>query len=845
MNSEYTGPEDESIERVSSKYTNITERMLESDVAPNDSSDERDANLARLMLSYILSDTSNLTSQTTSSRDKAAAAKLAGIICPEMPTDEVYVSLYGEEKSLGKRRNSDVSHPERTPRDQPYRSPDLSVQEIKIRREVMDELATLCPQSPENWLQAVASNLDIKKAPEFLDLLNTFKDCGLLPSSIENLADNLWQGLERFLTRPNIAPDIPALPPVVQQQLQNRHLPVSPMKRVIRQCREAFYRYKNIFSPYLAVVQSSGMGKTTCLYEVAQWYKHSAYILLNSEPSKLWPSEMTEHDREQSVAAKEAFLEAARLAAKQTKSEDALSHMTNGVKKLLQASTQSVGLSNIKTVRKRKESDGSVTDIALLILDEASTLCRIVCQYLVTNESGKREPNRNAFELFRKALSIHCKNNRDLNFVVIVADTTSHVGNFAPTLQKMSRHARTGPDSSNLFPVVNLPMYFDALVSKDTNPSKSNSLSNGELSPEHSFLRSSLLRRFGRPLWNLTNVVDELFVGMKLCEKLPTKEHQNLALLGCRVSMQVVQSSLASDLVANSTAVCTFVNKERDVIECQYLSEPLVSEVSAIHSSSHSLWPAFREVVFRRHIDAGRLGELVAQKVLLDVYDQCVRDILRDARSTLPSRLSYIYHRSPESKIPSIALLALFKHLVGPSEYEYVKKSLQTVGQSGAHVFFNHFVTLQTTITFDLARQAMGRCCALMLRENTTGADLCIPAFDPTTEKLSLMVWVQVKNRIPSKMCDQSRQTRWWNKLQPHDIMGDTMIKMEESDCALPSLSVMFSVNPNHATPMSPDQAKINIPSRWTMAPLFTSEELQNKKKKYHSSKRRVLDWWT
>jgi len=403
-------------------------------------------------------------------------------------------------------------------------------------------LKEILPSSSEEWLEHVAKQLDtVCDSVNAEAVLGGFRSTAAKNnvSSLEEIPDSTWKAFELLgyrIRRPTpTAHDVPTVKP---QTLQNRTLPVSPMMEIIQQCRDAFYQNK-IFAPYLAVVQSSGMGKTSCLYEVAQRYTHSAYILLSTEPSKLWPSEMSQDDQSQSLDARTSFLDAVQSAALQTDSAQAVHLMQGAVKELIKACRNSAGLAQAKSER-AKPVEGPVQDTMLLILDEASVLCRILCHYNAPH-------NRNAFELFQKVLNIIGKEDGD-KIVVVVADTTSHVGNFAPTPQMLTTHARSGDSSSNLFPVVNLPMYFDALAESPNDTA---------LSPppqgwgKYLFRRKSFLRRFGRPLWN--GAADEL-ISKKLFHLLP-EDQQEVALLGCRVSMDIVQSSLASDLVARSTAV--------------------------------------------------------------------------------------------------------------------------------------------------------------------------------------------------------------------------------------------------------------------------------------------------
>lgn len=318
---------------------------------------------------------------------------------------------------------------------------------------------------------------------------------------------------------------------------------------------------------------------------------------------------MSKEDQDTSTKATSKIFQLIHQAATETTSEDAITKMGKVVDYLIEASSESVGTKHYKNSAGRIDTEQMDNETYLVILDEVSVLCDIPCFYTpdvrTENVGPEDKRQRNAFELFRKALNRKCKEDLEPHLVVVVADTTSRVENFAPTLDKY--HRRLPGDSPNLFPVVNLPMYFDALVEtpSDSGP----------------FLSLQVQIRFGRPLW----FHRPHLVAAKLLSEKFSQHRKHLALLGCRVPIRIRQSSLASDLIASSTAVCTSINSERDVIECEYLSEPHVSEFSVMYCIQKriSLWPAFRDAVLHRQIDTGTLGKLMAQKVLLDVFDLC------------------------------------------------------------------------------------------------------------------------------------------------------------------------------------------------------------------------------
>jgi len=241
-------------------------------------------------------------------------------------------------------------------------------------------------------------------------------------------------------------------------------------------------------------------------------------------------------------------------------------------------------------------------------------------------------------------------------------------------------------------------------------------------------------------------------------------------------------------------------------------------------------------------------GELVAQKVLLDAYDKCVGDLLKTrSSSTEPlGRIDYVLGANkdePAPPVPLIDLLKWFYPTAGSAVglYEQVKEDLLSMGQENAQVFFNHFVQLNEELSLDVMNQARRRCCALVLEEGATGADLCLPAFDPQSGKLSLMVWIQVKNRNPKQMNDKSKQNLWWEHLHPHKIMPPS-VDRPDAVPQVPSLSILFSLSPEQKETILPPKMRMEESSSVPVA--FDEETVTQWEEEYNKSKSRKLGFW-
>jgi len=242
--------------------------------------------------------------------------------------------------------------------------------------------------------------------------------------------------------------------------------------------------------------------------------------------------------------------------------------------------------------------------------------------------------------------------------------------------------------------------------------------------------------------------------------------------------------------------------------------------------------------LLRHQLDAGHLGEMIAQKVLLDAMDKCVQSV---AEKRMNWFLSGRADTQETDGITPIPLNHFLKQLYkGESTaYNHVTEALKSIKQDNACVFFNHFVQLREDITIKHIRQSMQRCCALVLNEGAKGADLCVPAFDPNTQQLSLIIWIQVKNRNRNSMANSTKQEGWWKKLQPKNIFS-RVNAMSEEDRQIPSLCILFSMNPEHTKPINPPPTS---QASFVEKALCTEEKLDKWKTEFFKKNHEVTFW--
>ena len=503
----------------------------------------------------------------------------------------------------------------------------------------------------------------------------------------------------------------------VEEVLIDVESATDPLGIVVEKCAELFYdraytpgltltsgsRIKRpIVAPYLAVVQGSGVGKTTALYELASHFQHSSFLLLSEDPIKLLPAGAPKDEIRRNS---QTFREMVEPICEITYPGDALKSMEEVVAFTITLCNSSSGITKRETGMTGNKST------TLLVIDEASWLVGKICAF---NKSQKY----NAFRLFQKALRVHCLKNPADRLVVVVADTISGVGNFVPTEYKLPNHLREDFHEQvalNLFPVVHFPLYFD-VHAKQAKDLKFRSLES--------------FQSYGRPLWK-NNSSYNLII-QKVSGKL-NPEQKDMALLGTRLPMRILQSQLASDLIGHSTALCTFVSANREIIRCKYPSEPIVAEAVASEKDLAEMVIPLRNALLCRHIESGRVGELVAQFLLLQAFDLCARGKCRRG----------IREQFLKTHNNHVTLNSLLAHFAQP-------KTVEVMGLSEEYcVFFNHFQEIETDVTPQILSQALHRGCALMLKEGARGADLAVPLYLNTDESGDEPVgtlWIQVKN---------------------------------------------------------------------------------------------------
>ena len=278
----------------------------------------------------------------------------------------------------------------------------------------------------------------------------------------------------------------------------------------------------------------------------------------------------------------------------------------------------------------------------LLAIDEASALL----------PAAGEDPKKSLFYGWRHML-------RDMGSLIdlvgVLADTSSHVGNFAPTREQ--DHSDRVREGAHLFPV-------HYLLPADT----MQSLTDGRLPPFSGYGTGDphqlcLAYLQARPLffgvmdimstkWQAdTNYLKSLTTAFRVAiEKLlphvvkPTPEQQATSYAACicaRTSTPLMSTRFASDAVAHHLGTLLYVSDARDRMTVLYPPEPPVSAAATAILKHHgdarkriltyaSALSSFSDVVYDKLPLAGPMGELVQELRMLDGIDDARVEYVMD-----------------------------------------------------------------------------------------------------------------------------------------------------------------------------------------------------------------------
>ena len=521
----------------------------------------------------------------------------------------------------------------------------------------------------------------------------------------------------------------------------------------------------NVCAPYFALVQSSGSGKTTCMKQIGSMYP-SVYIDCKKDPELLSKLKdiCTISNKMDACAAMVMLL-------------DSLFGKCSGKPDLDPKSPQVLLLDEarvwIETSANYKFDSVNTPKPESVVGGERSSPASKPSAMPIEES----DTTRNAFHLLRKALRArYVRLNADKNpvDVVVLADTVSRVANFMPTFESQPvslRHphehasvalfpAVTHFPSVNVFPTtenwlsfsnlckIGRPLWYSSLLAGLTDGT---SASKQNLDTQESRWiqdEQSQPREWVTDYLKQANAVLTLAQSKLLGNKLSAREE---AFLGSRLCIQGFRKHTTTDLIAHSLAYCTFVSEDREVISCDFVAEPVVSEAAVIFSQSLTAsksWSSgytlqcIQRALKNQTVEVGRLGEVIGQIVLLEAYDACIGEIY-------PARKGYLVRAATApitlmrflSKLLPKTYMSLLTKQEGLFTHE---SSLEGVENEEYCVFFNHFDLLTEPLSSDLLTQGLRSASAFQNTAGTPGSDLTIPLYGNRTRQLIGALNVQV-----------------------------------------------------------------------------------------------------
>jgi len=384
----------------------------------------------------------------------------------------------------------------------------------------------------------------------------------------------------------------------------------------------------------------------------------------------------------------------------------------------------------------------------ILVLDEASSL-------LAMKQSGGVKLS--LFRNLRRAMRLIGSQ----NFVLVLVDTLSSVSEFSPP--SVFDPSYRGAPGHEIFAPFYEVLTFDSCLSRG---SKTKNLRARNL---------ALLFAQGRPIWSayffnteiadnfaMANVTDAVtFAKKKLSFSeemaLKTEESHN-AVASVRFGItEIMDHSVASDLMSSYMATGVYIGKDRLRMVVHYPSEPVLSEAACrliyqLNKEGSKFGmdsPAMLSQVLANFssswasgiIHAGDAGELLARILLSVAYDSAHFDDVNRNEKFFSDPVTV---RSFLAHLISIEYQNKFKEEFGSKLFICDPKLI-----SGT-VAFTTFVKMAVFpgdgMSQSLLKRAFQLRTALMLRSNQPGVDVVIPVFLNDRDGYSYIL-VQVNNR--------------------------------------------------------------------------------------------------
>ncbi|EGZ26783.1 hypothetical protein PHYSODRAFT_475269 [Phytophthora sojae] len=560
------------------------------------------------------------------------------------------------------------------------------------------------------------------------------------------------------------------------------------LAQYLRDCWKAYTptKYK---APCVAVVQSSGFGKSRMVRELAIEAQKSAlnmkvlYMCARVHESTGFPKATSELRGWLFQEGSKVEDIASRL---KTIYVYANKHWADVQKEWLKLFTEQAADTSVKAKLSDEtdtlEGDTSTEKnpngrIVVLVIDEARSL--------LAEKGGKK----NDFRMLRNALRSVNKDigHRGCIFGVLI-DTNSRISDLAPPLLLDPSSRLFDGELASFAPVVlaeTMDAHWDQYCEEKQageDEEMKEDIQDQERAKIAMYKRIvtgdasqawHALCRMGRPMWYSTcpNPADredvinlaanKLLLGIPPSQNAYNKDTMfGVASMLCRLGVRPHSTSaLASRSTADFMAILAYVNFKREGYVTSYASDPVLA-LGAMkvwyelkYGLAKYILPQLKNLLLDEALDTGgvgEIGEMVARILLLLAMDTCVMG---------DKSFSQCYHTigqfvpvqqflkvlQGKKKLPIYLERMISMENLRPEFNKWCSK------WDGWYMGFTHFVQLQLepnedTLWFLLGRQAAG-----IFPRNQYGADLLIPMFKKRSNSRPevLMMLIQVKNRSP------------------------------------------------------------------------------------------------
>lgn len=538
------------------------------------------------------------------------------------------------------------------------------------------------------------------------------------------------------------------------------------------------------YSPYLAICQSSGWGKSRLLKEVSKSLP-VLYISFQDARSSGYPkrsesaiqylgqNNWTELWQRLCVASKVLLQKKKAAAANSDAAAQPAGNQYDLFNQVEAATFWNEAATFWNNLSFQDREDWSMEDWVFVVFDEASKMLTMGDNLFLTARRQLIEGFQNQAKLF-----------------AIFTDTSSRLTNFTPQ-QKYCRSERVAAKGKIIYDPVVIDAYQDALLEESNMPN---------------WKESDYITYLGRPLWrNHADLNVFTFAASKIAKGRDDTPSSKRAIILSRLGLFLNPvGSQTSDLVANHMATLVAVNNERSCFLATYVSEPVL----AIGASQWWKDDEYMKLILQE-LQTALLqnvvlevvrGEMVACIVILMVMDHLMEKSRNSPTCdwhSLGAFLQGLYHQVDPKRLrllPEVkdsgaeAADGERPHTAAPAAA--TKEEDGNEGPSfnipfNAKVCVTHFIQWRRDFVYEDLEILAKRRAGCIMKKNQDGADLLFPAWWNGRDNSTLWgaILIQVKNRV-----DWVNMSEVGYKICPSYVFTDARLK------AIPFLAILFEL---------------------------------------------------